>query len=59
MDKPEHQSIVRWKYRGVEKGSGRRSNLPGRERSLFYKKGISTVQRAPLGVLMRDGTEHV
>ena len=35
MDRPEHHSNDRLKERGVEKGSGRHSTLPGRERSVF------------------------
>ena len=41
-DKPEHHSIDRLKERGVEKGSGRHSNLQGRERSVFNQANIGT-----------------
>ena len=59
MDRPEHHSIDRLKERGVEKGSGRHSTLQGRERSVFNQANISTVLRATLGRLLRDGVECV
>ena len=45
MDRPEHQSTDRRKERGVEKGSGRHSSLPGRQRSLFNQTNIGTASR--------------
>ena len=42
-DRPEHHSIDRLKERGVEKGSGQRSTLRGRERSVFNQTNIGTV----------------
>ena len=57
-DKPEHHSTDRLKERGVEKGSGRRSTLQGRERSNDHSN-IGTVSRATLGRLLRDGAESV
>ena len=59
MNRPEHHSIGRLKERGVEKGSGRHSNLQGRERSVFNQTNIGTVSRATLGRLLRDGMERV
>ena len=59
MDRPEHHSIDCLKERGVEKGSGRHSNLQGQERSVFNQANIGTVLRATLGRLPRDGAERV
>ena len=59
MDRPEHHSTDRLKETGVEKGSGRRSTLQGRERSVFNQTNIGTVSRAVLGRLLGDGAERV
>ena len=59
MDRPEHHSIDRPKERGVEEGSGRHSNLQGRESSVFNQANIGTVSRATLGKMLRDGAERV
>ena len=57
MDRPEYHNIDRLKERGMEKGSGRRSTLRGRERSVFNQTSIGTVSRATYGRLLRDGAE--
>ena len=59
MDRPEHHSIDRLKERGAEKGSGRRSFLHGRKRSVFNQTNIGTVSRATLVRLLRDGAERM
>ena len=53
-DKPEHHCIHRIQKRGVEKGSGRHSNLQDRERSVFNQTNIDTVSRAAMGRLLRS-----
>ena len=58
-DKPEHHSIDHLKERVVEKESGRHSILQGRERSVFNQTNISTVSKATIGRLLRDGAERV
>ena len=58
MGGPEHHSIDRLNERGVAEGRGRPSTLQGRERSVFNQMDISTISRANLGRLLRDGTEH-
>ena len=58
-DRPEHDSINRLKERGVEKGSGRRFTLQGREQSVFNQANIGSVSRATLGRLLSDGAERV
>ena len=59
MDRLEHHSADRLKERGVEGGSGRRSTLRGRQRSVFKQTNISTVARATFRRLLRDGVERV
>ena len=59
MDRLKHHSIDCLKDRGVEKRSGRYSNLRGQERSVFNQTNIGTVSRATFGRLLRDGAECV
>ena len=59
MDRPEPHSTDRLKERGVEKGRGRHSTLPGRERSVFNQTNIGTVSRATLGALPMDWAERI
>ena len=55
MDRPQHHSTDHLKERGVEKGSDRHSTLQGQEHSVFNQTITSTVSRATLGRLLRDG----
>ena len=58
-DRPEHYIIDRLVERGMEKGSGRHSTLPGRERSVLNQTDFGTVSRTTFGRLLRDVVECV
>ena len=59
IDRPKHHITDYLKERGMEKGSGRHSNLRGRERPVLIQANIDTVSRATLGRLLRDKAERV
>ena len=54
-----HHTIDRLEERGVERKSGRRSSLKGRERAIVNQTNIGTVAKAMLGKLVRDGVERL
>ena len=55
MDRLEHHRMDHQEERGVEKGSGRHSILPDRERSVFNQTNIGPVITVTGGRLLRDG----
>ena len=54
-----HHTIDRLEGRGVERSSGRRPSLKGREREIVNQTNIGTVSTATLGKLLRDGVERM
>ena len=55
----EHHTVDRLRERGVKRGSGRKSELKGRERGTLNQTNIGTVSRATVRRLLRDGTERI
>ena len=55
----EHHTVDRLRERGVKRGSGRKSELKGRERGTINQTNIGTVSRATVRRLLRDGTERI
>ena len=54
-----HHTVDRLQERGVQRGSGRKSELKGRERGIVNQTNIGTVSRATVRRLLRDGTERI
>ena len=57
-DRPENHRTDRLKEREVEKRTGRRSILRGRERYVFNQTKFGTVSRATSGGMLKDGAEQ-
>ena len=56
---PAHHSVERLQERGIERGSGRRSTLRGRERAVVNQTDIGTISVSTLGRLLREGEERI